>query len=113
LQKYLSELQTLTLPLSEEGIFHHSKIVSKEDELALHQGLGAYVCELLICSISPHLLVGYFLKVGGLLVNDVGHQSHIRRKHLRRPALPKYGLGRLNMISSIPQGLLKPPRPLD
>jgi hypothetical protein len=49
LWKYLSELQTLTLPLSEEGILHHSKLASEEDELALYQGLGEDVCQLLIC----------------------------------------------------------------
>jgi hypothetical protein len=49
LWKYLSELQTLTLPLSKEGILHHSKFVSEKDELALHQGLGESVCQLLIC----------------------------------------------------------------
>ena len=45
----MSELQTLTLPLSEEGILHHSKLVSKEDELSLDQGLGENVCQLLLC----------------------------------------------------------------
>jgi hypothetical protein len=49
LQKYLSELQTLTLPLSKEGIIHHSKLVSEEDELSLYQGLGENVYQLLIC----------------------------------------------------------------
>jgi hypothetical protein len=49
LWKYLSKLQTLTLPLSEEGIFHHCKLVSEEYELAFYQGLGEDVCQLLIC----------------------------------------------------------------
>jgi hypothetical protein len=42
-------LQTSTLPLSEEDILHHSKFISKEDKLALYQGFGENVCNLLIC----------------------------------------------------------------
>jgi hypothetical protein len=45
----MSELQTLTLPLSEEGILHHSKLVSEEDKLALDQWLAETFCQLLLC----------------------------------------------------------------
>jgi hypothetical protein len=45
----MSELQTQTLPLSEEGILHHSKLVFEEDELALDQGLSENVYQLLLC----------------------------------------------------------------
>jgi hypothetical protein len=44
-----SELQTLTLPLNEEGIFHHSKLVFEPDEFAFDQRLGEDVCPLLLC----------------------------------------------------------------
>jgi hypothetical protein len=43
------KLQTSTLPLSEEGILHHSKFVSEENKLPFDQGFGQNVCNLLIC----------------------------------------------------------------
>jgi hypothetical protein len=45
----MSELQTLTLSLSEEGILHHSKLVYEEDELSLDQELGENVFQMLLC----------------------------------------------------------------
>jgi hypothetical protein len=45
----MSELQPLTLPLGREGILHHSKLVSEKDELALDEGLGENLCQLLPC----------------------------------------------------------------
>jgi len=38
-----------TLPLSEEGIMHHSKSVSKEHKHPFLQGLGQNIYNLLIC----------------------------------------------------------------
>jgi hypothetical protein len=40
---------TSTLPLSEEGILHHSKYISEEYKLSFLQGLGQSICNLLIC----------------------------------------------------------------
>jgi hypothetical protein len=42
-------LQTSTLPLSEEGILHHSKFVPEEHKLPFNQGFGQNICNLLIC----------------------------------------------------------------
>jgi len=38
-----------TLPLSKEGILHHTKSVSKEHKLPFLQGLGQNIYNLLIC----------------------------------------------------------------
>jgi hypothetical protein len=42
-------LSTSTLPLSEEGILHHSKFVFEEQKLPFNQGFGQDICNLLIC----------------------------------------------------------------
>jgi hypothetical protein len=41
-------LQTSTLPLSEEGIFHHSKFILEEYKLLFKQGFGQDIYNLLI-----------------------------------------------------------------
>jgi hypothetical protein len=37
------------LPLSEEGILHHSKFVSEEHKLPFNQGFGQNICNLVVC----------------------------------------------------------------
>jgi hypothetical protein len=74
---------------------------------------AALILTLLHHGISPNLLIGCFLKSGRLIVYDAGHQSHISRKLLWMFALPECGSGRLNMLLSISQSLLKPPGPPD
>lgn len=44
----VTPLQKFTLPLSEEGILHHSKLVFEEHKLPFHQGFGENVYNLLI-----------------------------------------------------------------
>jgi hypothetical protein len=65
-RKYLSELQSLTLPLSEEGIMHHSKFVPKEYKLLFNQGFGQNIYNLLIC--------GDILKLDHSLLNPISNE---------------------------------------
>jgi hypothetical protein len=44
-----SMLPTSTLPLSKEGILHHSKFVPEEHKLPFNQGFGQNIYNLLIC----------------------------------------------------------------
>jgi hypothetical protein len=48
-QKYMSELQTSTIPLSEEGILHHFIFVPVEYKLPFSKGFGQNVYNMRIC----------------------------------------------------------------
>jgi hypothetical protein len=46
---------TLTFPLTEESVTHHSKLVPEKYKLASSQCFGEYVCNLLLCRYALYL----------------------------------------------------------
>ena len=49
MDKQLSKLPKLTLPLSEEVVLHDTQLILEEDEFCLLQCLSQNVCYLLLC----------------------------------------------------------------
>jgi len=68
-------IKILTLPLTDESVTHHSKLVPEKYKLPSTQCLGEYVCNLLLCRYVLYLHNSSLNTISGFLETTMSREQ--------------------------------------